>query len=102
MSIFKKKSMSQRVFCSAKKTAKKAGKQAKEQPLQVPVAIAATIYVAKETVHGAKVVSELALVPVKYVGGTFGKAFKLAKIKSKKWKEYLENMISSTEEEKSA
>lgn len=98
MNIFKKKTVSQRVFCAAKKTAKRAKKQAEEQPLQVPVAIAATIYVAKETVHGAKVVSKLALVPVKYVGGTFGKAFKLAKIKSKKWAEYVEEAFSSPEE----
>lgn len=97
MNIFKKKTMSQRVFCSAKKTAKRARKQAEEQPLQVPVAIAATIYIAKETLHGAQVVAGVAAIPVKYVGGTFGKAFKLAQIKSKKWREYLENMVGTEE-----
>jgi len=98
MNIFKKKTMSQRVFCSAKKTAKKARKQAEEQPLQVPVAIAATIYVAKETLHGAQVVVGITAFTAKQSAEIVGKAFKLARVKSKKWKEYLENMISSSEE----
>jgi len=100
MSIFKKKTASEKVFCAAKKTAKKAKKQAVEQPLQVPVAIAATIYIAKETLHGAQVVVGVTAVTAKQAGEIAGKAFKLARVKSKKWKEYLENMIGV--EEKSA
>lgn len=98
MGIFKK-TASEKAFNLAKKTAKNAKKQATEQPLQVPVALAASLYIVKETFHGAVVVKNLTMKipPVKYAAGTFEKAFRLAKIKSKEWAKAAEDLFSEAE-----
>lgn len=95
MNIFKKKTMSQRVLREVNKTANRAMKQAEDQPLQVPVAIAASIYIVKETVHGAMIVTDLAAIPVVALSKSFGTAYKILKIKSKKWTAYLDGAITS-------
>lgn len=84
MGIFKK-TASEKAFCAAKKMSKNAKKQAVEQPLILPLVGASILYIGKETVHGAVVVAKLAKIPASALSKSFSTAYKILKIKSKKW-----------------
>jgi hypothetical protein len=84
MGIFKK-TASEKALCTAKKMSKNAKKQAVEQPLLLPLVGASILYIGKETIHGAVVVTKLAKTTTATLSQSFGTAYKILKIKSKSW-----------------